>query len=763
MHRPKLDGVPRGLDNAHIDVLLAPALRLAVNDLVHDHIHKHLIRLKIKENPAGMITESEAAFEKNHFAITLAAAQSARAGRGREFVQLYQLALVKYILLQVERELEQVRVELKSISTDFQGASEHSRHLLRGKLDILKQQHGLIRFAVCKELMQVLSKIDSGKLRKSRKSILGMSWPVAPSMLFNPLLQLGGLDNEAVFLSAYQLLLVRPGIFKQLDRILVNELKPWLPAYFSDTLEPEMQRDYKSLPTRRDKGELTGYVQVEEFLRSVMAPAEYRELLQCWIDEPENLLKMLGGKGASWPDEGPWRHKSWPGFQKNLLVRLEQSLREAGILGDFFASIVMGELTKKINLLPILNLGYEYLLGKRDRKALQYSLRNLRAIENPDRVLSYLDNGRKEVIRMMGSKHAPLVVGVLHDYARFRRDLKLAWVAYRNLDMIRLLESEQDIRLSQSNALLQEFGADTLQETDQSAVTGHVIIKADLRGSTALTAEMREKQLNPAAYFSQNLFDPINLLLDKYGAVKVFVEGDAVILMILEHPGQQEGMAIARACGLAYRILKVVSGRNAENRHLELPELELGIGIAYIDEAPTYLFDEGRKITISPAINRADRLSSCAPGLHARKLGSNESGWGVEVVANADRLAGLSGQDVLQRYNVNGIELDIPAFARLSKELVLKRVKASSLGGREEDRYFVGRFPDLAGVTEWLAIRESAVKRWDGVKAGEPVQRGLRFYEVVSDEKIVGRLRSKLGSGSRQGATGASSETSVSD
>lgn len=748
---PKLENIPRGLDNAHIDVLLAPALRKAVNDLVQDHVHKHLIRLHIKENPGGLLLESEVAFEKNHYTITLAAAQSARKSRGYENLQLYHLAVVKYILLQVENELERVRVELKSISTDVPGTPEHARHLLRDKLEVLKQQQGVIRFAVCKELMQVMNRIESGKLRKVRKSIVGASWPVNPAILFNPLLQLGGLDNKASFLTVYPLLVVRPEALKALNETIVSTFSRWLPVYLADSPGQMVQQDYKSLPIRRDKGELSGYVQVEEALRSIMSPAEYRELKQCWLDEPMNLLQLLGGDDDDWPREGAWRHKSWSAFQRSMVSRLEQSLRNKGFLEDIYASVVITGLVKQVNLNPVIHLAYEYLLGKRDRNALQQSLRSLRTKSNPDRILDLLDKGRKEVVQLAAGKNAHVLVGVIHGYARFRRDLKLAWEAYRNLDMIRLLDNDEDIRLSRSNALLQEFSAEVTQ--GEESVAGHVIIKADLRGSTALTAGMLEKDLNPAAYFSQNLFDPINLLLDKYGAIKVFVEGDAVILMLLEYSGQQDGMVIARACGLAFRILQVVNSRNAENRHLGLPELELGIGIAYINEAPTYLFDEGRKITISPAINRADRLSSCAPGLHAKKLGANESGWGVEVVCTADQITGLSELDTLQRYNVNGIELDIPAFAKLSREMILKKVKASSLGGQEGDRYYVGRFPDLSGITEWLIIRESLVKHWNGVRTGEPIKSGLKFYEVVTDEKLVARLRSKLAPG-RQHETG---------
>ena len=39
--------------------------------------------------------------------------------------------------------------------------------------------------------------------------------------------------------------------------------------------------------------------------------------------------------------------------------------------------------------------------------------------------------------------------------------------------------------------------------------------------------------MNPASYFSLNFYDPVNKLLAKYGARKVFVEGDAIIVALL--------------------------------------------------------------------------------------------------------------------------------------------------------------------------------------------------------------------------------------
>ncbi len=93
----------------------------------------------------------------------------------------------------------------------------------------------------------------------------------------------------------------------------------------------------------------------------------------------------------------------------------------------------------------------------------------------------------------------------------------------------------------------------------------HVILKADIRGSTEITHKMLEKGLNPATYFSLNLFNPITEIMAEYGAQKVFVEGDAIILSICERENMPEGWyCVSRACGLATDIISIVENCNPQ-------------------------------------------------------------------------------------------------------------------------------------------------------------------------------------------------------
>ena len=109
-------------------------------------------------------------------------------------------------------------------------------------------------------------------------------------------------------------------------------------------------------------------------------------------------------------------------------------------------------------------------------------------------------------------------------------------------------------------------------------------------------------KLNPASYFSLNFYDPVNKLLQKYGAQKVFLEGDAIILAILEREGEPS-LAVSRMAVLAREIIEIVRGYNELMQRSGIPQLELGIGITLQDAAPLYLMDGEHQIMISEALN----------------------------------------------------------------------------------------------------------------------------------------------------------------
>jgi hypothetical protein len=314
---------------------------------------------------------------------------------------------------------------------------------------------------------------------------------------------------------------------------------------------------------------------------------------------------------------------------------------------------------------------------------------------------------------------------------------------------IKILQRDETIELSRSNRSLQEFTHGAQDEAEKNQIRNHVIVKADVRGSTAITTELVDKQLNPATHFSLNFFQPINKLLDSFGASKVFIEGDAIILSIMEYESAPyQWLCVSHACGLAKKILQVVDKQNVQNRKHGLPELELGLGISFNDGSPAFLYDGDKQIMISPAINRADRLSACNAVLRGTSLG-DEVKRGVEVVLPVDKgLITNARSDELLGYNVNGIELDMPAFFKLKSELALLRLGGNIPGYSAQSVFYAGRYPDRTGKMDWLVIREAPVRMWIGNSINTEEEWGRRFYEVITDADVIAQLKDRM-SGSK--------------
>mgnify|MGYP001134380566 CR=1 FL=1 len=274
-------------------------------------------------------------------------------------------------------------------------------------------------------------------------------------------------------------------------------------------------------------------------------------------------------------------------------------------------------------------------------------------------------------------------------------------------------------------------------------VIRHAILKADVRGSTRITEELIRKNLNPATHFSLNFFDPVNTVIERYGAAKVFIEGDAMILAFNEwNTPHSEHLAVSRACGMAVEMLQVVKHQNKRLAVHGLPELELGIGIAFETTPPHYLFDGDNCITISPAINRADRLSACSWALrewYGDTVLSTTHAAVYEPSENALKVGQKAETDLI--YNLNGIILEPSAFKKLTRELKFRPIENSILE-YPGSKLHTARFPDREGSSHTLIIREAPVQIYDPEHepSDAPFSEQRRFYEVVYDAHIIQQL-----------------------
>ena len=100
----------------------------------------------------------------------------------------------------------------------------------------------------------------------------------------------------------------------------------------------------------------------------------------------------------------------------------------------------------------------------------------------------------------------------MRDFFRLHRDLENFKLLKQALDRISLVDDEKTIALSKTNNTLYEYllPQEQMLDLETKPVTSHVILKADVRGATLITSQLRESGLNPASYFSLNFFNPIS-------------------------------------------------------------------------------------------------------------------------------------------------------------------------------------------------------------------------------------------------------------
>jgi hypothetical protein len=311
------------------------------------------------------------------------------------------------------------------------------------------------------------------------------------------------------------------------------------------------------------------------------------------------------------------------------------------------------------------------------------------------------------------------------------------------MERINLTDDENIINLSRANHTLYEFLLPNEKVEDEKPIINHVVLKADVRGSTSITHQMNKRGLNPASHFSLNFFNPISDTLNDYGAVKVFIEGDAMILSIFEREKTPEGWySVARACGLAINMLLVIKRYNEKNKKNELPILEIGIGINFQNESPTFLFDGTQRIMISSAINLADRQSSCSKSIR-QVLKKKKSPFDLYVYqAATDEEVQQTSDDIYLRYNVNGIDLNAAGFEKLSKEINLTAFELETPDAQSRRiKMYTGKFPLTTGRYQRLIIREGIIPQVDPDTFRTIRNTEHKFYEICTHPKIYQYVR----------------------
>lgn len=721
-----------GIDNVGVDVHLSPAFCGAGRGLVEGLLRQELARLGITGKASPPSRRDVERFRETYQEMLKGTTHRARQEGEALLVPLLQVAVVKRLMQEVhgafDRQLDQLRRSL-----DRQDGRKGGRVVAYERLFRLARSRSEVEYRVRDALFAQLRQMERSNGAPLRKSLLGEAWPVPETILFNPLLFSDDPCNDRrLLLDHYALIGRRPGerrTVARLLRLLDRTLKGSVAS--GETAAGAAEATRFVHPPPPDCG---GEFPVGRHGRWAAAP---------WWDEPENVRILFDPDhaGEAFAGAGRRRLRRHRRFQRRNLRRLERFAERRGLTRRALAAYrtveLMRELDPSVNAMAV----YEFLCGGLGMfPALRYLQRGTQEEGGRAADLRPLWQAAR-VLRGAGrTQRRRALLRLLADLTAYRRDLENYGLMRNALDRVRLREESEELKLARANGCLYEFFTAAEGSSERARLGPHTVVKADVRGSTRITRELASQGLNPATHFERTLFAPLNELLHDYEAEKVFVEGDAVIAALLEYEDDRESRySVARACGLASRLLELVRAHNQALGGHGLPPLQVGIGISHSATPPTYLFDEQRPVMISEAIERADRLSSSSQRL-ASLSGPEDGRLRVYALTEDHPLYGEKGQTDA-RYNVNGIELEPAGFEKLRQEIDLRRVDARGRDGAPR-RFYAGRFPDALGRLQDLVVRVGRVRQLGVDGPGAATDRP--YFEVISDPGLVRQVLERV-------------------
>jgi len=716
-----LEGLCLGVDNLRHDVYLSPRFLESARAQIARLIARHgeLEGLLAAEAPQPSQAPSwlrthvqKTARPKNDpsgWKSLLAELQVASLNRAKKEFKLAvdvlaRLAITKFLRAEMNQQfalvVERCRVLLKS----YDNMRQQKAHEYRERVATFQVRKKIILRKVGQEIFETIREVEKSTLARMRRSLFGEESNT------------GSYFTYPLFMN--RLLFSEDGR----DDYLCAEHYVMLGNWDRDTDRYGRMREV-----------------VSTFLRSLYGEDASAETLDSWMNVPENARILVGTGTPEDSDEGL--------MQQERLAAWVRLLEDERIMENVIASYhvvpLLSEYAPRINPQQLKNA----LIDRTECDRVERMIQDHGKL-SPNSLYAAV----AKVASCRGAERAKVAARFLADFFHYHRDLRRLEILNGALDSVNLVGNERLQELSRVNGTLYEFLLPEEQsQSDSERVLRHVVLKADVRDSTKLTRTMMEKGLNPASYFSLNFYEPVNKLLEKYGARKVFLEGDAIILAILEREGEP-GLAVSRMCVLAREIIELVRGYNELMQRSAMPQLELGVGITLQDSAPLYLMDGEHQIMISEALNESDRLSSC--NKRARKVMEPQAGpFHVYAFQAADVDANGNPEDVILSFNLSGIRMNEAAFRKLQQEITLEPLRVrlpASLASSDKGEYklFTATVPVDRDIFRNIVVRESRIPRIDPNDFSVKGWTERSYWEVCTDPGIYAALEKRKGAAS---------------
>jgi len=800
-----------GVDNIHHDVYLSPQWSEQTRNYLIELIRQmtnltYLAQPDQHRHPRVQKTKGPepVAWKRQLLELLQASLTRAKYEKKIELDLLLRVALIQFLTQEISNQFATLLLEAKGWIRNRGEYFERSEqaHVMKARLAELQADRRNTYRQVGQHVYQILTELEDNHLSRERRALFGDEQSGAYELLSNRLVFVQGGRDDVVFLDQYVLL----GNYQQdedrletVDEIFrdflwetlhvgepASELnaarlvhKQLLDSAMTAREELVHLEEQRGTLTRRidrrggvlarvgiapDAGRLRASLSTVEArvklltenletlgasieaakTKSNFLADEHYGRLADYLNEPENARRLLD---ANWtadsdveaPEVRDRRLDAW-------LARLEERRLLTHILASYQLRNVYHDYCPPVHLQQL----KKALVSKEEFERVAKILNQF-----PARGFSLqrIDAAAKALRRYPREEARAVALRFAEDFMRLRRDLRNYERLTAAMERVQLVRSEHTREISRMNNSLYEFLLPTEARPAQDNVVNHVVVKADVRGSTKITRDLLARGLNPATLFSMNFYEPVKRILDRYGAAKVFIEGDAMVLAIFETESNRSTQrAVSKACALARQILAIAAAYNerTDTDANELPRLELGVGVAFQGSAPAYWVDSDSRIMISRALNLSDRLSSCSK-VARRLLGDKASLFRLFVFQ-----PGMEGNqeeeadEFLIRFNLNGIELNDEGFAKLSEEIALQAVEAECEmpWGRERTTFFSGHAPLGEGL-EPILLRRGFIRQMlpDG-RIGAPSARP--YYEVCTNPKAFELVEALLVSTSQR-------------
>ncbi|MFZ5572795.1 MAG: hypothetical protein ACOZF0_20545 [Thermodesulfobacteriota bacterium] len=737
-----LNSLIPGVDNVRYDVHLSPGLCRSVENITRYLVMKHA---KVGEIPeassqiASSWVKIRGDFIQNCIDVMLGAINKAKLEREIQINFLAQTALAKMVLEEIRSQFLQLIEQYKNLirKHDVSHRVEISDVIrLKEALSEIQKNRTKIICDVAKELFQCIAEAQQNELHKIREANFGSDSILPEDFFINPLIHAENATDDFFMLETYVLfgnrmadplkyetvLALMNSFFNQFDERKAEPHEPTasLPAVSLDDYEEKLVPEKTTTVTNVDAW-LKHVDNIDTVFNYIKSESKLRELKYQHASKNDVAVVKI-----------QIRNRKWRMQQLHSLLKKEGLIE---IIAACYAMLpVYTEFCPPLFPHEVIN----YLTSSKERNVITAKLKRLKAGSGKSVSLAPLKNIIHEIKNLKEHKANETIIRFLKDFVRYNRDLHNYEILKEAMNRINLAADEKTRNLSRVNHTLYEFLLPREQVREEKPIVNHVVIKSDLRGSTDITHQIKERGLNPASYFSLNFFNPITAILSEYGATKVFIEGDAIILSIFEKEETPEDWySVARACGLAINMLMITQRYNANSKKHRFPVLEQGIGVSHRNSPPTFLLDGENRIMISPAINQADRLSGCSKLL--RKKFEPQKGPFNLYVFQTNQIEDLSAtaDDLYERYNVNGIELNADGFEKLKEEINLKRMKCHIPDfWKEPFIIYTGIFPTISGKYQRLVIREDHIPLVSVDNFTVLRLTNQKYYEVCTQRRL---------------------------